>query len=430
MAGSWGQRGRLAVAAGTVGALVAAYSGAVARAADEPVEITFSYLWTGAEAEALEAVIADFNQSQDGVVVRGVSSPDFQAQLASMSTSEAAFDISDNFGTGVGAWAEVGLLEPLDAYIERDGFDVEDFPDSVMEQMRYEGSIYSMPIAVHTQVLLYNRALFAEAGITEPPETLEEWADAIAATTHVASDGTIEQLGYHNAEIGTSMTTLGMMFGGSWIDDNGVPTPTDAGNLAGLQFYVDNITNAYGADEVLRFTSGFGEYASAQNPFFTGQVASVIDGEWQPVMIEQFAPDLDYGVAPLPYPADQPELAGTTQVSTSTLFIPSNAEHKDEAWEFMKYLLGSDGMKAFTRALGNLPARTSLLDDPVYDDIPNFDVWLDALRSENAGAIPSVPYIAEYVADLNTAFDDVVNGRATPEEAMEGVASRAEEYAG
>jgi multiple sugar transport system substrate-binding protein len=424
-----GKRGRLAVA--VVGVLLVGYGGGtVGAAGGDPVEITFSYLWTGAEAEALEAVIADFNESQEAIVVKGVSSPDFQAQLASMSTSESAFDISDNFGSGVGAWAETGLLEPLDGYIERDGFDVEDFPESVMEQMRYDGGIYSMPIAVHTQMLLYNRALYAEAGITEPPETMEQWADAIAQTTVVASDGTIEQLGYHNAEIGTSMTTLGMLFGGRWVDDSGAPTPTDEGNLAGLQFYVDNITEPYGADQVLRFTSGFGEYASAQNPFFTGQVASVIDGEWQPVMIEQFAPDLDYGVAPLPYPADQPELQGTTEVSTSTLFIPSNAEHKDEAWEFMKFLLGADGMTAFTRALGNLPARTSLLDDPVYDEIPNFDVWLDGLRSENAAAIPSVPYIAEYTADLNTAFDDIVNGRATPEEAMEGVASRAAEYAG
>src|SRR6266511_855172 len=123
MAGSWGTRGRLAVA--LVGVLLTGYGGAVASAAGDRVEITFSYLWAGAEAEALEAVIADFNGSQDDIVVKGVSSPDFQAQLASMSTSDAAFDISDNFGSGVGAWAETGLLEPLDEYIERDGFDLE-----------------------------------------------------------------------------------------------------------------------------------------------------------------------------------------------------------------------------------------------------------------------------------------------------------------
>jgi multiple sugar transport system substrate-binding protein len=421
------------VATGLVGSMLLAACGSDDdggdASSDGKVEVTFSYLWGGKEAEALEEVIADFNASQDEIVVKGVSSPDTQDQLASMTTSQAAFDISDNFGSGVGAWAEKGLLEPLDEYIEKDGFDLDDFSDPVMEQMRFEDGIYSMPISVHTQVLLYNKALFAEAGITEAPETMEEWADAIDKTTKVDGSGNLTQLGFYNAEIGTSMTTLGQLYGASWVDDEGQPTPAEEANLAGLQFYVDNVTK-HGADKVQTFTSGFGEYASAQNPFYSGKVATVIDGEWQPVMIEQFAPDLDYGVAPLPHPADQPELEGSTQVSTSTLFIPSNAEHKDEAWEFMKFLLGPDGMKSFTRALGNLPARTSLLDDPIYDDIENFDVWLDALRSENARAIPSVPYIAEYTTELNTAFEDVTLGRKSPKDAMEAVADNAEAYAG
>ncbi|MFY1654368.1 ABC transporter substrate-binding protein [Solwaraspora sp. WMMB762] len=396
---------------------------------DDKVEVVFSYLWAGAEAEALEEIIADFNASQDEIEVRGVSNPDFQKQLTSMSGAQGSFDISDHFGNGVGAWASKGILAPLDDFIEADGLDTDDFVPAAMSQMMYEGQTYSMPIALHAQMLMYNKKLYAEAGIDGPPETTEEWAEQIAKLTKRDADGTITQLGYANAEINTSFTTLGFMFGGAWDDQSGRPTPADPGNVAGLEFYTENIPGTYGVAEVRDFTSGFGEYASAQNPFYVDKVATIIDGEWQSVFIDQYAPNLDWGVAPLPYPAAQPELAGTTQVTTSTLFIPRNAKHPEEAWEFMKYLLSEDAMVRFTLALGNLPARISLLDDPRYDTLPQFSTWLDALRSPNAQSLASTPWSAEYTSDLGQAFDDIAQQRTSPAEGLADVADKASSYA-
>lgn len=394
----------------------------------ERVEITFSYLWGGSEGEALEVIITEFNESQDAITVIGVSSPDFQAQLASMSSSNGSFDISDHFGNGVASWAETGILASLDEFIEADGYDLSDFVPAALDQMRYEGELYSMPIAVHTQMMLYNKTLFAEAGIDGPPTTTEEWAENIAALTKVDDAGEITQLGYAHAEIGTSMTTLGFVFGGNWYGDDGTPTPSDAGNIEAAQWYVDNVPGAVGVDEMLRFTSGFGEYASSQNPFYTGQVATVIDGGWQTVMTQEFAPGLDWGVAPLPYPADRSELAGATQVTASTLFIPENSQKKAEAWEFMKFLLGKSQMADFTRALANLPARISLLGNPIYDDLPSLDVWLNGLASENARSLDSSVVGAEYTADLRLAFDDIVQLRSTPAEAFQEVEARISSY--
>lgn len=391
-------------------------------------EITFSYLWSGPEAEALEKLIDEFNSSQDEITVKGVSSPDFQKQLTSMSGTNGSFDISDNFGSGVGGWASKGILEPLDSYIEESSFETDDIVPSALEQMKYDGKIYSLPIALHTQQLLYNKTLFAEAGIAEPPKTIEEWSAAIAKLTKVDADGTITQLGYANAEIGTSLTTLGFMYGGEWDSADGTVTPTDPGCVAGASFYVDTIPAKYGVEQVRKFTSGFGEYQSAQNPFYTGKVATMIDGEWQSVFTEKFAPELDWGVAPLPYPADQPELEGTTQVSSSTLFIPANSKHKQEAWEFLKYLMDKQAMLDFTMALGNLPSRTSLLDDPAYAELAQFDVWLQALKNPNAKALSSSPIAAQYATDLAAAFDDIAEQRATPEDALARVAEAAKSY--
>lgn len=393
------------------------------------VTIRFSYLWTGAEAKAMEKVITAFNQSQDKIVVEGVSNPDQQAQLAAMTGSKGAFDISDHFGTSTGSWGSKGIIQPLDDYIERDGFDLEDFVAPALDQCRYDDQIFQLPISVNNYALFYNKQLFSRAGVDGPPKTTSEWATAIEQLTKSGSNG-LTQLGMAGSSgAGANYRLLGTVHGGRWYADDGTPTPDDAGNVAGADFYVDNVISKYGVDKIDRFASGFGDYQSPQNPFYQGKLAMVVDGEWQPSFIDEYAPDLEWGVAPIPHPDDRPELANSTLVEPGTLFIPSNSQHPDEAWEFMKYLVSAEAMLPFTLALSNLPSRTSLLDHADYDKITNFDLFLDLLSSENAHSLPAQPSYAEYTADLETADDEITRLVKSPQEAYAQVASKVDGYA-
>lgn len=396
---------------------------ATPAASAEPVTIDFPYLWGGPEGEALEAIIAKFNASQSGIIVKGASSPDFQKQLTDMAAPDG-FDISDNFGATVGSWASTGILEPLDAYIAADSYDLADFVPAALQDNQFEGKTYALPIAVHTQLLLYNKKLFAEAGIAAPPTRISELQDAIVKLTKVDASGDITQLGMRAPDY----INLAYLFGGDWYDAEGNPTPDSAGNLAALHFWVDNVVTKYGVDKLQKFESGYGEYASAQNPFYTGQVAMVLDGEWQPTFIKQYAPDLDWAVVPAPHPDDQPDLAGAGQLTSSMFFIPKNASHKQEAWTFLKYLVSPEAMTEFSRALANLPARTSLLGSPAYSDIPQFSAWLDSLKSPNLKTLASLPATAEYTRDLTDAFGLVNTLKQTPEEAMAAVKAKAANY--
>lgn len=393
-------------------------------AASDPTTITFSYLWGGAEAEAIEQIIADFNASQDEVIVEGISSPDFQKQLTSLSSSQGTFDISDHFGNAVGSWAAKGILEPLDDHLAAAGVDTAGFVPAAMEEMTYDGKIYSMPIAVHSFQLLYNTTLLEDAGVAVPT-TMDELAAAIRALTVQEADGTVTQLGLGDPSPSTTLTTLGYAFGGTW-DADGAPSPTDPKNIEALTWYKENVVDLVGADNLATFRSGLGEYMSAQDPFYVGKTAMVIDGEWRAVNIPATAPDLDWGVTSIPYVT--PDLAETTQLTASTLFIPANSQHKDEAAAFLAYLVGEDGMTAFSLALGNLPSRLDLLDSSAYDGIPQFSVWLDALKSDKVHALSSAPYSAEYSTDLGTAFDDILRGAATPQAAMDKVLQSAAGY--
>jgi multiple sugar transport system substrate-binding protein len=246
----------------------------------------------------------------------------------------------------------------------------------------------------------------------------------ITKLTKVDSSGNITQFGMRSPDY----TTLAYAFGGKWYDTSGSPTPTDAGNLAALHFWVDNVAKKYGADKIKKFESGYGEYASAQNPFYTGKVAMTLDGEWQPVFVKQYAPTLDWGVAAIPYPDGQQNLAGATQLTSSMFFIPKNAPHKQQAWTFLKYLVGPAAMTQFTRALGNLPARTSILGSPLYNDLPQFSVWLNSLKSPNLRIFASLPTTAQYQKDLSDEFQLIANLQDTPEAGMAKVKAKAASY--
>ena len=390
--------------------------------------ISFSYLWGGPEGAAAEKIISEFNSSQSKIVVKGVSNPDMQKQLASMSSSSGSFDVSDNFGNNVGTWASKGVLAPLDDLLKTAGADTSDFVPSAMNQIKYNGKIYALPIAVHTMQLVYNKKLLQAAGVT-PPKTTDELATAIAKLTKVDASGNITQLGLGNPDQSTSLTTLGYAFGGTWDGSSTTaptPTPAEPGNVAALKFWQDNITNKYGPAKVTKFTAGWGQYMSPQDPFYTGKVAMVIEGEWQAVSIPKNAPKLQWGVAPIP--VANSSLDGTTQLTASTLFIPANSQHKAEAATFLKYMTDKQAMLEFTKALGNLPARTSLLADPTYAAIPHMSAWLESLKSPNVKSLASAPYSAQYSTDLASAFDSVSRGTAAPQQAMDKVANQAKSY--
>jgi multiple sugar transport system substrate-binding protein len=387
-------------------------------------EITFSYLWSGNEAKALEGVIADYNASQDKVVVKGVSSPDATKQLASMSSTSGSFDISDNFDSNVGSWAAKGVLAPLDDY----EIDTDAFVPVTLESAKYDGKLYAVPIAVHSLELMYNKKLLAAAGV-KPPTTMDELADAVRKTTKKDASGKVTQLGlgYAGSDATTLLETLGYAFGGTW-DKDGKPSPDEPGNVAGLEWYQKNVIDAVGAKALTNFYAGVGQYMSAQDPFYTGKFAMVVDGEWQSAAVANTAPNLDWGVTAIPTATAGKE--NSTLVTSSILFIPANSKHKDAAADFLKYLVSKEPMETFSLALGNLPARTDLMDSDAYAGLPGIKTWMSGLTSPNAQTRVSAPYSSQYSDDMQVAFEAFSRGQTDAQGTLDGLAKKTASYDG
>lgn len=389
----------------------------------EKTVVDFWYLWGGAEAESLEKMITEYNASQDSYEVKGLSVPDVQKIIVAISSGDGP-DLTDNFSNNTASYAEKGILLPLDDFIARDDYDMSDFIPAALETGKYKGITYALPINVNFNMMFYNKKLFAEAGLTEPPKTDKELLDYAIKLTKVNADKTLEVLGFPDYPQVYYLTPMTFALGGEFVSADGKLTPDNAGTIAAINL-IKSYREKFGVDNVTKFNSS-AKYLDATDPFIAGKQAIRFDGPWFGNTVKNVLKiDLDYGVAPLPGPEGKPELAGGGEVSSSTFFIAQNAKNKDGAWAFLSWLMSKPNMIKFNDAFSNLPARTSAYDDPAFDDMIDFKAFADAAKSPNLKSFPGMAVQIEYNKTISDEFELAANGKKTAEEAMKAASEKA-----
>jgi len=386
--------------------------------------VNFWYLWNGTEGGYVEKLISEFNASQDLYTVKGLSVPDAQKVVVALSAGGDGPDITDNFSSSVASYADKGIMEPLDSYIKRDNYDVSDFVPAALESSKYNGTTYALPININFEMMFYNKKLFADAGIADPPKTDKELLADSIKLTKVNADKTIAVMGFPDFPFVYYVNNMTFALGGNLVSTDGKPTPKNDGSLAAINL-IKSYRDQFGADNVTKFDSS-SKYLDASDPFITGKQAIRFDGPWFGNTVKNGLKitGLDYGIAPMPGPDGKPELAGGGELQSSVFFIAKNAKNKDGAWAFLSWLMAKPQMTEFNSMFGNLPARSSVYNDPALQNIPDFKVFADAASNPNLKAFPSLPYQAEYATDFSSEFELAANGKKTAEQAMDDATTK------
>ncbi|MEH6993196.1 ABC transporter substrate-binding protein [Neobacillus drentensis] len=373
----------------------------------EKVTIDYWYTWGGAEAEEMKKLIDEFNKSQDRIFVKGLSQGDIQKQMTAI-VGKNPPDLATHFDENrLASWAERGAMMPLDEYIKKDNYDFDDFLPSAQTAVKYNEKTYGLPIVMNTWMLYYNKDLLKEAGFDGPPETIQELEEYNKKLSKI-EDGRIERLG-----IWPSQTPHIWMhgFGGQiWNPETKEVTAKDPGFKAIMEMN-KRMWDQYGSDALDRLVTSEGKYDSAQNSFFTGKYAMSFDGEWLATFIKRFAPDFNYGIAPMPYDENHPESKNSGFTNVGVLYIPEGAKHPDEAWEFLSWITEKEQMAKFAAGVGNLPTRKSATEDPIFKDMPEYDTFKDYIVNGKMHSVPQVPFLEEYLTEIWTAQDEILRGK-------------------
>ncbi|MDR0138641.1 ABC transporter substrate-binding protein [Metabacillus idriensis] len=391
----------------------------------DKVTIDFWYTWGGDEANVIKDLIDEYNKSQDKVFVKGLSQGDVQKQMTAIVGGNPPDLASHPDENKIASWAERGVITPLDDYMKADKFDFEDFLPSARTAVQYEDKTYALPVVMNAWMLYYNKDLFEQAGLDGPPETIQELEEYNKKLSKI-EDGRIEKLGIWPA--GNPYMWMNAFGGQLWDADKNVPTPTDEGLKKTFELN-KRMWDQYGADAVDRLASSEGKYDSPQNSFFSGKYAMAFDGEWLATFIKKYAPNLNYGIAPMPYDENHPESKNGGFINVGTLYIPKGAKHPQEAWEFLSWITEKEQMVQFAAGLGNLPPRKSAADAEEFKDVPAYETFMDYISNGEMKSVPPVPYLEEYLQELQKTHDDVLRDKISIEDGLNRLKEKIEPVA-
>lgn len=300
----------------------------------------------------------------------------------------------------LGDLAKLDLIMPLDQYISVTS--IEDYVPMAINAMRYDGKIYALPASYDSVALIYNKDMLAEKGYDEAPKTLNELVSMAKALTYGDRYGFVTPITdpywWFPFQYG---------FGGEIFDENNRPMIYSQASINATNFLFDlekthGVMPKGGVDKNLMLS------------LFTEQKAAmIVTGPWNIGDIE--SADINYGIAPLPG-LSATGRACAPLVGVKGYVISKTSAHKEEAYEFIKFLTSAEVTKDFALISHTLPSVKSVYQDK---DIANDPVIQGFLaQAEQGQPAPSIPEMSKVWGPLTDALQLAYSGDKTVEDAL------------
>lgn len=323
-------------------------------------------------------------------------------------------------GDNVKSWDKEGLITPLDNLIPQYKIEVDDIYSAPLAQCKDDkGRILCLPWGNDVYALFWNKDLFEEAGLDpeSPPKTMEELALFAEKLTIKGDDGKVTQVGFIPDFSWSHIDLYARMFGGYVYSDDGLKLTANSPAMIDALKWQQQFYSKYGADEVLAFTSALGDYMSPDQGFYAGRIAMMVDGEWQvgPNFIQKFKPELNYGVAAFPPPADHPERAGTVVSQGTVALIPAGVKDQDESAKLLAWMMSPKILADEMIANYNLPTSKKSAADTRFRENSKFVIFMDLMAGKNAIPAVTTPISAEINEALGQIEEQVLHAGMDPE---------------
>lgn len=301
---------------------------------------------------------ADFEKANPDITINieVTTSQGLPERVLTALQSGAAPDIIEVQHAWVQGYAQSDLVQPVDDLMK----DTSDYNKAALNYVTYQDHLYGVPYRVECIGLLYNRDDFTKAGLDpdKPPQTWDDWtADAKALTR----DGVFGMAITAGGEVGNTITRalpLIWMNGGDIISADGkTATINTPQAVAAVKYYTDFFTNGYSPDSTLQ-----NDGVANRQLFIAGKVAMYQSGQFDIAPIQQGAPSLKLGAAPLPHPTGK---SSACILSGWSYVIPKDAKNPTDAKKFIAFLNTTDNDAYFT---DTFPARVSSLQAQRFQD--------------------------------------------------------------
>ena len=386
---------------------------------DGKVEIEFWNLFGGGDAEFMDDMIEEFNESQDDIEVKQ-SRLDFNEYYTGLNTAIASGHGPDIAITHVSRLEEMvkdGLVIELDDLAENIDLDWSEFNANILEGTTINESNYGVPLDTHPQVLYYNKDLLDEAELLDDdgmPIIEEDPEGFMGFMSAIQSESSAE----YPLSYWTNYTEDGhyRLWWGLYSQLKGDPIASDG------ELTIDK-DKAIKAAEYMKtiydeeFTPLNSEYDESVNLFRNQETALLLTGVWITGTLEA-EEELDFGVMPMPKVFDQQSV----WADSHSLVLPHNdgdTVKEEAALTFAEWL--TDNGEMWAKA-GHIPSKDSIVENESFQNMP---YRMDYVNAADFASFDSAGRNTWGIRDeMTTALSDYWRDRSTAEESIDEAIDR------
>ncbi|HSB68224.1 MAG TPA: ABC transporter substrate-binding protein [Candidatus Methylomirabilis sp.] len=318
----------------------------------------------------------------------------------------------------VAEYADLGMLEPLDGWLLKEPKEfLANIPAAF--QQKWRGKQYYLPLHSGCVALYWNTEIFKSAGIPGPPKTWDEYVQIARKVTNpekkiFATTATLQ------IEPPTNMTydiyPLILQAGGDILDEkaNKAAFNSPAGVKA-IEWYVDLVNkHKVAVPGVL----SNGEKEKRAN-FGAGNIAMMFEGPWGVAIQKNLNPNLKYDTAPLPK-----GMTTGTVVRGALDTMTTQAQNKEAAWKFLRWISGPVGNEMWAKGTGDFPGRKDVAEKPFFKENKLAQAFVQQMQQPNAKSpFLGMPNAVQMNKIMTTEVQNVVQGKKAAKQALDDAAA-------
>lgn len=378
----------------------------------QKVKLTFWNYWDGKNAEAIKALVDQYNKEHSQVEITNVfiGWDQLRTKLVTASAGGEVPDVAAGDMAWIPQLVAANAVVDLKPFIEKAGIDLNDFYPELLKIDRYGDKFYALPVSTNNLELFYNKELLNAAGLDpdKPPKTWDELVEIAKKCADPAKGIAGMEL---FTQPGEGLTWQFQVYlwqsGGDFLVDNyskpGFNTP--AGKQA-LQFWVDLIQK-YKVAPLAQW-----------GLFDQGKACMRMDGSWLVGIWREQAP-FDFGTAPMPTPSGgQP---ATNMGGEHLVVFKTTPEKQQAAWDFVNWLTSTETQVEWDIQTGFMPVRDSVAKSDKYQQWlkstePRLKPFVDNQRY--AHARPPITKYPEVSDAFSKELEKALHGTVSVDDAL------------
>lgn len=333
----------------------------------------------------------------------------------------------------IGSLAGRGAIIPLDRCIDGEGIDTDQYVESAIGQVTFDGVIYGIPEFNGIQFTMANADLLAAAGLTIDDVNGSDW-DAVAAANEAlvkTDEGKLSVIGV-DTKMPEFLPLWAKANGADLISSDGKTAHlNDPGVVEALEFAV-SIYDAQGGFSAVKAYRDSADFFGAGNQYATNTLGSMWMEQWYLNVLNDVSPD-----APMAFDTFRDKSGNPlAYASGSAWAIPAGSANPEAACRYARVMTAVDSWVAAAEARLALreeegkPFTGVLTGNSIADEQIRAMVtsggqpWDDGVAAmyeanDNAFSMPANPADAEFKTAWLDAVNSVLNGQGAAQSALD-----------